>query len=1506
MKSKLQIGTILTVFKKTLSWIITIFLIALTCLILLLQTPFFQNLITQKALLILNDNCEEEIKISKIKINWLDLIELHQLQVNDYQGNVLLNVDKIEIDYALFRLITKNQINIDKLTVENGTLNLAKYDDERPINLVSFIASIKKLTPEKKNKKEVKASGKVNIDKVYSEGFLFSYNNYQVDSLNTDMIDLAHLALDISKLDIADFELFSDTIICTINAFSANEINSGFTINSLSSGLELSNSRIVLGDLNLKLSQSQIEDSGIIMNYTGLSDLGYFTDSVAFDFQIKKSAIYPDDIAYFAQLPKEAIPITFSGNIKGKVSNLSVNRMNLGVLKNSFLIGSIDLIGLPAIGETFIILDIDQGQIHPKDFGELITKLPEEFQSIGDMKLSGQFSGFIKDFVAKVKISTNKGQLVSDLNLKVPSGWENAKYSGGLKLTNFNAGAFLNKRDLIQKINFEGIVKGQGLTLQNANFFTRATLTNSSILGYKYQSIKATGKFASEFFEGDLVVNDPNLKFSSHGYIDLNTIPEKINVQADINFMDFRALGLVQDSLTLVSKIDFDLLGLNIDSLNSQADIKDLSVNYKGRRLDIDSIYFLTNNKGSRRNIDFRLPEIEGEVKGDFLYTQLLEDANYLFREVSKYFNLSNEDSEAINEKIFQEYQLDFSIKYGDLSKYFEFLSKEIYLSSNGSVEGSYQQRKNAMLNIYASVDSLNYNGLGFKNNSFDINFIKQLDSAGIMAIANLISQTQYWKGIPSTSNLQIEALWEDNSLDIYSNIDQKGTNSQASINAKINFFEDKLIFKFLPSNVRFLDKRWLFDPDNLIEYDGDIVKLSQLNLNQLDQRIELAGQYSDTLDTRLKVKFDNFDLHIVSNFVPVQLGGALNGFVEATRSTDEDFYHVASDISVIELMVDDYFVGDMKGGTSWEPVDARLKIDMSILRESINTIDLFGYYYPQKSSDQMDLKLAFDKANLKLLASLVEGSISKLEGEASGNIFIKGTTNKPELDGYARLNSGKLTYDYLGVTYLFDGDISFNNKSIGITELLLKDRDGNKANLSGNIYHNAFKQIRPDISIKTDKFLFLNTTSTSNELYYGTAYASGLVNILGFSNDLLIQAKIKSEKGTKLYFPLEEDAIVEQKDYISFVDFSDTTKAINVEEKIQNISSKVRLDFDLEVTPDAYVELIFNMRTGDIIKGSAKGNLKLVLDTDGEFDLFGEVGIVEGAYNFTSSIAGATLLSKEFKIESGGRITWYGDPTKGILDLNAIYRQFASLSDFRATAGTTEQTVSSKIPVLVVLSLKGEMLSPDIGFQIKIDDTQSSASVDDQADIQRINDNEQELKRQVFSLLILRRFSPRDEISVQSSGRLTSISEFLTNQLSYYASQFNENLEIDLDLASMDPNAFRTLQLRLSYTFLDGRLRVSGGGGFNQNGADVNTTQQDAGNTFVGDWSVQYLLTNDGRLRVKAFRQADQVSTNGQQSETGVSIQLIKSFDDFKEFVPKERERALKRKDDQVEKSNF
>ena len=68
------------------------------------------------------------------------------------------------------------------------------------------------------------------------------------------------------------------------------------------------------------------------------------------------------------------------------------------------------------------------------------------------------------------------------------------------------------------------------------------------------------------------------------------------------------------------------------------------------------------------------------------------------------------------------------------------------------------------------------------------------------------------------------------------------------------------------------------------------------------------------------------------------------------------------------------------------------------------------------------------------------------------------------------------------------------------------------------------------------------------------------------------------------------------------------------------------------------------------------------------------------------------------------------------------------------------------------------------------------------------------------------------------------------------------------MDLSDLDADALKAFQLRISYEFLDGKLIVTRDGGF------TDPNNQASVESIAGDWTLEYLLSEDGRIRIKLF----------------------------------------------------
>jgi hypothetical protein len=153
-------------------------------------------------------------------------------------------------------------------------------------------------------------------------------------------------------------------------------------------------------------------------------------------------------------------------------------------------------------------------------------------------------------------------------------------------------------------------------------------------------------------------------------------------------------------------------------------------------------------------------------------------------------------------------------------------------------------------------------------------------------------------------------------------------------------------------------------------------------------------------------------------------------------------------------------------------------------------------------------------------------------------------------------------------------------------------------------------------------------------------------------------------------------------------------------------------------------------------------------------------------------------------------------------------------------------------------------------------------------------------------------------------------VSSLLSDQLNKLAGDLIGGVQLSFDLTSGADYSTGVQQNRtdlnvgLSKSFLNDRITVTVGNNFNlegQNQPGQKTTD------IAGNVSVNYLLTKDGRYRIRAYRKDEFIVIEGQVVETGVGFSLTYDFNRFSELFKrrskKDRELQKEYKKDQKEK---
>tara|TARA_A100000171_G_scaffold8683_1_gene6432 strand:+ start:2217 stop:6773 length:4557 start_codon:yes stop_codon:yes gene_type:complete len=1502
---------------KSIVWLCLSPIILLFIIIGLIHLPPVQNYLVDKATNYLSENTGYRSEIGYANIRWFNSVSIDELTIYDQNDVKMIDVNEVVISFALKELIGGKDISINEAWLNKASVNL-RNEGNNGLNIDNWVAKITDLT-------SVPGPAPTDpsvfsIDKVTLVNSEFSLSDARKDSIS-DGFDYNHFTLKNLRADIRNLESIGSNFEINVQFLTAEDQASGLKIDNLETIFQTSLKKMAFTNLDLKIGKSHIKDS-IVFNFDDPSAMSEFVTEVDFDANFKSSLLHSDELSYFVpEFKKYDQQIKIDGYFQGKVNSFYSDDFEISFGEYSKLNGRLDIEGLPNINETIFDVDLDDSFLKATDLRQFINDRTFKISNkLGLVKLNGQYDGLINDFVADGEFETALGNVNPNVQITLPDN-KLASYSGRLSLEDFNVGV-LTEDSVFQKVNLNGSVEGEGFTLEQANFKLDAKVSKIGILGYQYVNITTNGTFAQSFFSGDISVDDPNLIFKAEGSVDLRNNKRLFKINGRLTRADLTAIKLAEDALFIASDFDLDFEGVKLDSLLGNFHLTDAYLKYGNEDILIDSVFFSSQRNSRNRSVKFNSDYFNINMDGQFEFSTLLTELQNINGQYKLVFSSrSNEIPEYLktNGKSTQAFDITYSAELPNINPIIQLFDSAIYVGKNASLNGRFINSNTEDFQLNAKIDSLIYSNISFLNNEIDINASSLRDPDKVLALGYLYSEKQIYANTSETDALTLETVWDGKRIELRQNIGQTASGNYAEIGAGIDFFENRTELRFQESNIIVLDQIWNITEDNVVVFGENNISIENLDIYNDNQSITLDGQISVSRDSTesMKVVFENVEVENLNTLTLKSYSGKINGSVTAHNLLYNPLLY--GDVKINEFKIDDFLVGDISGALLWNDINSKFDINLIVDRLGKKIIQLEGDFYPARNTNQLDLDLILNDANLNIGEPYIEDYFTRVAGTINGRLTVGGTLSDPLIRGNGTIKNGGIKINYLNTEYKFGGGVKFDKNLISLSGLQFLDVNGNPAQFGGEVRHNSFRDISLDLNGNLDRFEVLNTTVDNGDIYYGNAYATGNVSLRGAASNLTINADVTTAPNTKIYIPISEGNDNASVDYINFINLTDTTQTYSSSgDEVEKMKIEgLKLDLNINVTPDAYTEIIIDPKTGDIIRGRGNGQLRLQIDTQGDFQMTGGLNITEGAYNFSLY----NIITKEFDIEQPSRITWSGDPYSGIMDINASYSQNTSLAPiFKQTGfadGNESSAVNRRYPTKVLLHLNGPLLSPEINFDIDFSEI-NAQNFELQTALNafknRLASDEQELTRQVVNVIVLNSFSDNNTLNIGGKSASQNVSQLLSNQLSQLVAQLDENLEIDFDLASLDQDAYNTFQLRLSYTFLNGRLRVTREGGLSN---QVNQTDYTTDiNSIAGDWTAEYLLTSDGRYKVKVYSRSSYnfatAVSGGTTQTSGASITQSSSFNSLSEFFTgvdkkrrERREEKLARKEEEENNSN-
>lgn len=1489
---------------KIILWFfVVLFLLIATCLVLI-RIPAVQTRLTQYFAEIISERTGFSTTVDEVSIEWFDTMALWGIQVRDQKDSLLMEVEEVDLKFSRQILRNPRNIVLGEALLRGPKLYTVALPGEI-VTIAQWVEAIKALSKEPTSEKTREAF-QLRVEQIRLVDGEFGFRNYNRDSVPG--FNYNHFILKEISATIPDFSVHQDTLRITLQGFHAKDQGTGLEVKESDLQFQFSPTFLKFSDMTLRVGESVIRDS-IIFQFDNPTDMSDWVEKVDMTLALRNSILSTQDLAHFAPIfAPYRDKITISGQFQGTVNRFDFKQFVFAFGSTSLLNGDLSMTGAPSWEETFITLDLSAAQIAATDLRQYVPeKAYPKLQEVGRVRCNAQFFGFIHDFVANGSFRSSIGNLNTDINLKLDEE-TNSTYSGRLALEDFALGRLFDIKQL-GKVSMDGTVEGQGFTRNSANLHLNANISKVGLLDYIYTNIITDADLAAETFEGSVAIEDPNLQFAMEGTIDIREKNPRVNAIGVLDTCFLANLGWLEQESFIRTEFELNAKGLSLDSITGYGGFKDLYLEYQGRSHLVDSLTLYSRRFEKERSLQLLSDRLEIEAVGEFDLSPVIQDAKRLVYEYQLNFSNNKDSIDAYYAELDQNapspYSFDYSVSAFNVNPFINLFFPELYVAEGTEFSGSFRGGDTYILNLLGEPDSLAFGEYSLGKSLIDINTSKSFNNSNVLSSTILESETITFPGFATSQKFFFESIWFNQTIDFRGGIEQASSQSLAELEGQIQLLPEETQISLIRSDLMALDKAWHLSEGSMIHISRKEISVDHLQISQGHQRIAVNGTLSDSLQKFLTVEIDSFRLENLNPLLKEPITGELSG--RAKISNPFKNLLVETNLGVDGLHISDFLVGNLEIASKFDSENRRLDVNSDLFRDGQRAIYLYGAYFPEDNR-RLDMVATFNQANLSVAEPFFDATFSNIQGYADGTFRIKGTTDYPLLEGTGTVEGGHLKVNYLNTEYDFSGEIAFTENEIGFRNLTVHDENNQLATLDGGIFHDGFRDFVFNLYGDFSRFQVLKTTAQINDYYYGTGVLTGNVEFLGSVQNLIISGKAKTERGTRFYIPIDNSTTAEQAEFIRFVNLSDTSQntAIGLDAAKALDLSDINLDFDLDVTPDAYVELIFDIKSGDIIRGRGRGDIELDIDSEGTFNMFGDLVIESGGYNFTLY----NLINKEFEVISGSTISWVGDPYKAQMNLSAKYTQLASIQPLVVGYGLadTAQTnsareLSRKYPAQALLYLQGDLLSPNIDFGVDVEDfpstinvtsTDAPFTIDVESAIiafkEAIRADEQELKRQVFSLIILKRFSEPQSFDIGATDALgSSVSELLSNQLSYWITQVDENLEIDVDINNLSPEALNTFQLRLSYSFLDGRLRVTRDG--NILNEDENGKVGSDILTLIGDFTVEYLLTPDGKFRVKMYsRNANNGPGNlgsffGNYTTTGVSLMHTQSFNNIREL---------------------
>lgn len=1330
-------------------------------------------------------------------------------------------------------------------------------------------------------------------------------------------MDYGHLDIKNLNFHAKRFYYYKDTVAINILKASMQE-KSGFVLDELKADVEYTSKSIALKQLKLKTPGSYLSRNVSIRFPSldaALADFNLFE----LDLDIVKSRIQIKDVLIFVPMlagqpgfkQKENI-LNVDTRLIGNLKSLNFKKLTVSGLSDTRIAisGTVHNIMNP----NHIVLDLKINQLNttakdlrllvpPNTFPDQIS-LPENLQWTG--RVIGSWDSLYTDIVMK----TSLGNVALWGTLNHANQPTQARYDISAKIDALQLGKITQQQDsLIGDMTAQFTVKGVGYEMGQINSALEGWINSVEYNKYTYKNLRMDATIEGNNFKAEGGIKDANihLSFDASGHLD--TLNPSISLSAMIDSVKTQALNFTEEPLFYSGKIEAQFPRFNLEALDGTLYVTQSNLVTNDQSVKMDSLFlrasYLENVQSLTLFSDFLQASLIGKYK-------IVELGDILVNALQPYYALT-----------------DDTLK---------------------TWTSPYDFRLNASLNDHATLKALVPSLNRMQTMTLEADFLTDQTWTASLLVPYVSIGTEavnQAKIIATADGQQLNIVTDISKITSGESITMMDTKimtaiAQKKVDFSLRIGDKENVDKYLLNGIFVVEdpktyalsighenlflnyNLWNIKAENLIRLSPLGIEANHFILNKNNQYLSIESPNNST-ESPLKIEFKSFQLSTLTGLFQADsslVDGTLSGLILINDITQEPAF--SSDLTIKNLAVNKDTIGDLQAVINNHSPHV-FAADISLTGDNTDVSLRGDYILKPNNKSVMDLVLNIEKLSMKTLENASFGNIKNSQGYINGKVNVGGNMNDWDINGNIGFFQTSLLVTKLNSVFKVDEGqlLAVDKTGLKFKDFTIKDDANNQFKINGNANTQNYLNYNFDLTMRAKNFKALNSTRAQNTNYFGQIFFDTDLKITGTEQAPVIDGnlRINEETALTIVLPQTEPGLVAREGVVVFVDKNSTDPDSIYFKSVDSLNNSsivgMEVSVNIEVDKKAEMTLIIDEGNNDFIRLKGQAVLNGGIDKSGKVTLTGNYELEEGTYEMSFN-----FIDRSFDIQKGSQITWTGEPTDAILDITAVYYAHTSAVELvqdQINAARSDLRYRQRLPFEVHLHMKGPLLKPQLTFEIKLPKEKTvriDGEIADQIEMRltQLQSEPSELNKQVFSLLILNRFTPQNPFESAGGGANAttmarqSVSKILTEQLNNLANNLISGVDINFDIVSSEDYTSGRLQnqtdlnVGISKRLFNERLNVTLGTHIALEGEQQKNQSSSLGANNAPNVNIEYLLSKDGRYMLRAYRRNEYEGiVEGFIVETGVGFVMSLEYDQFKDIF--ERRQSLKNSREQNKK---